>query len=334
MPTRMSKRRVLAGYKKHLRAIRNPVLKNQKQNQVYNDRRRRISTRYREKQITKAMADAGIDMTSIEKRQEQDIKSMKKFAREHKARVLKTARSLQTRQRGFRKDIPRRHEILKQFRGNPVSTGCLLRADSIDGIEIRAEITPGVDYDRSQPLIERTNLCDNAAEVDVAVYTSGTGSGFVWQFIDFHFVWMSVYQGILAPLAELHMNGGYQLEAPPACNKETRGSVSIESFFRVAQTDLNGAPQQTVSIPANVLLSKDFRGGGSNGYVYYDQLTPFYDRTNLVAPPMEIVSGYPVIFTVTFAIFTRAYNGGAAEVDLRTGPYEINVPGIAFTVES
>ena len=333
MAKRLSKKKIVTAVHDQLGKERRKAIQNEDKILKFNFRRRNAASRFRERIFQKGMKAAGIDTAIIERQQERDMASMKKFLQQQRKRVLQSAETRAKRQHRLIENLKKRYKTASSHGGNPTLIGFLVKADAILSTKSTTLIGP-VDTSRSQPLVVQAANFDNIAEEDNSIYTSPGGLGRIVSFIDFHFIWQSDRDGLLTPAIGLLIRGGWQIETPPDCWNVNNASVKVSAALRVQQTQNNGMPIVITGSPIQSILDRDFTGGGSYGYVYYDELYPFADKMDLVTPQMQIQAGSPVVFTVTVWADIYAENGGDAEVDMRTGPFQIEVPLGMFVVES
>lgn len=328
------KRKIMRSAHAELQSARKAATQNQLRNLAYNARRSNVVSRQRDKLFQKAARALDIDTELIDKLQQRDAASMAKFSREQRRRVVTSAKARAKRQAKRISAFKRRAKSLKDFRGNPTGVLILARADDISSSGLFQSFFGNVNTAGTQQLVTQAGFFSNTADVDLSVNTGGGGFGAMTLFIDFLFSWQSSVDATISGSMVLQANGGWQLEIPPpGCSGQSEAAAECAAAMNVFNFSPTGGLEGVAQLPDQTILERSARGEGSYGYVFFDELTPFSDSLDFEMPQQVVLAGGMLVFVLSLGVTVVARNGGDAEIDLRTGPFRINVPFGLFGYE-
>lgn len=331
MPAQFSKKRVLERHNAELKRIRLTPLRLERDNYLNNCRRKHVADRFRERLFKQGMDKAGIDVDTIANQQTRDRESAERFVADQKEKVAKYTKGVAERHRALRKQMLGRRRVLKELSGHSPDLYAVSTADEIRLFSLQGGAGgPDIDTPRAH---SRARSLDNEADFGGGVRTSESGSGWLASYLDFEFVWLAEERGILRSEGYMQLVGDYETVNPGHCTRTSETRLYLEATIRVAQTDLSGRERAhaTWTAPPILDIRRTAGGGDSFGTHYY---TGIGDEIDIEAPPMEIVADLPVIFTLTLAMGLQASTGGEVTLNLAESYREVNVSGVAMTVET
>lgn len=302
-------------------------------------RRARPASRFHDSLISRAVREGWIREGELEERWKKDRAAMAAFQAKERKRILTQARANKKRHRqkvlGIRK-------LKRQFEnqvGNPVLTTCLWRADSIVAGTPSSIRSGGAPPASVSPVGLAAAIGNNTLNVRAIASTSGGEFLRFLQPVDFVFVSTAARAGMLRASSWVYPNGLFRVVANPSCFARPFARVSVTADMAVSFTAADGSLQPPFSSgPVNV-LHEEREGGSSWGKAFIGSngsMPSFRDEKELtaVALGVPVAAGSTVVTTISIVLEVFAANGGEAEIDLRTGALELNVPSVWLLTES